>query len=345
MEQYVKPLFKYWACNYTLQVNVFNLPDLEYLQKHITGSILEKTKTKVLSINLILDEFIEDDYQKMDKTFKPIKIMIFKNIERGHQLKVIGVPSKNKVRYTFKVIYEMLSRIPHKIAPLPLAHFIEHDDMKTTNIVFGWYFPDYIVKKYFRDFTNISNRLKTTCVHRPQKFPQLCIKRTKHLDGHQFSCTISSSGHCTVPGQKKIDVIGKIQLLILKDFLEMKMDENFEFDEMVVDEEDDGEDEEENSDDEGPDINNMNIQHCIQHSRLQLINALNCNLVVGNVEKPHRKVLHPSKLHPPTQKSIIKTNSRIDFGDDNSMSLHQRIQKTLYRDEYLGINFNEMIDS
>jgi len=327
----IEPMFPYWPCNYTLQVNVYGLPDLEYLQRNILGSILEKTKTKVLSLNLILDDFIENDYKKCDRKFKSIKVMIFKNIGKGHQLKVIGVPSKNKVYYVFRIVYVMLLNIPDKITKRPLKFDLSSDKMKITNIVFGWYLPTQLVNKYFNDFINISSRLNTTCVHRHQKFPQLCIKKMKYIDDYEFSCNISSKGHCTVPGQKKLECIGKIQLLILKDFIEMEREGDYSS--VCIT---DNENEEEELD--------LDIQTKIRNVKLQLFNTFNCDLFINGRKFSHKKIIYPSKLHPPTNKTISKLNARFNFDETASKNLHQKLEFGLFKNENVCININEIVD-
>ena len=314
--------FDFWADNYTLQQNIHNLPDLEYIQQCIDGSVLEKSKTKVLNIRLILDDFIRKDLgdsitkedEEYIKEIKSIKIMVFKNKGMGHQLKVIGVPSVSKVEYCFRIIHSLFSKIFHPVLGMYLKYCLQYDIPKITNIVFGWYLPKYIVDRYFGDFINISENLKANCVHRPQKFPQLCIKKTAPIDPYTFSCTISSKGYCTVPGQKDPKKIRELQMIILKDFLDLEktMPSSVGGGSNI---------------DDARDILITDIRSC----KLKLLNSINYEMIYNNSEKKsHKKIFYISNLDPISKKYTDKTNElRPFYKDDKYLNLHQNIQKKL----------------
>jgi len=356
------PLFEVWPYNHTLQKNVYGLPSLEYMQRHITGSVLEKSKTKVLNILLNLKDFMKSDLRN-EKNFKPpklfklksVKIMLFKNKEKGHQLKVIGVSSRSKVEYCFRIIHSMFCKIPHhKNKKFTLKYNIKYGETKVTNIVFGWFLPRNVVKTCFNHFWDISENLKTSCTHRPQKFPQLCIKKTKPLDKYDFSCTISHKGYCIVAGQKNKDKIGEIQQIILNDFINMKNNNNGDLslyvnDDVIQEEEFEGEDGEE----EEEERNSDELSKKIRNNKLQLLNIMNYSYVSGGDggggnkgkrgEKT-KKFLFISKLDPPSQKYIEKTNALYPFGrNDSELNFHQKLQKKLYLTENLNIKFDEIL--
>jgi hypothetical protein len=339
METKIEPLFDFWPDNYTLQQNIYGLPNLEYLQRYIPGSVLEKSKTKVLNIRLILNDFIKKDLgykyneedEKIINDIKSIKTMIFKNKNIGHQLKVIGVPSVHKVQYSFRIVHSLFSKIPDPVTKKLLKYNLSYDLPKITNIVFGWFLPQKIVKKYFWDFINIEKDLKTNCTHRPQKFPQLCIKKMKPLDEYTFSCTISHKGYCTVPGQKDPDKIGELQLIILKDFLDLKDNRSYSNVEFV-----------ETPTEPSFDSSFKKIETEIRDNKLQLLNALNYEIHFENKVIPHKKIFHISKLKPLSKEYTDKTNQLYQFDkDDCCLNLHQKIQKRIFND--LGIQFDSFI--
>lgn len=326
--------FDFWADNYTLQQNIHNLPSLELVQRCIDGSVLEKSKTKVLNIRLILDGFIRKDLgdsitqedEEYIKGIKSIKIMVFKNKANGHQLKVIGVPSVSKVQYCFRVIHSLFSKIIHPVEKRPLKFCLRYDKPKITNIVFGWFLPKQIVDRYFWNFINISEDLKANCIHRPQKFPQLCIKKTTPIDPYTFSCTVSRKGYCTVPGQKDPNTIKMLQTIILKDFLDLENTMWYVG--------------------QYPSRGNQEaLVTAIRSNKLKLLNSINYEMVYNNCEKkPHKKIFYISNLNPLSKKYTDKTNElRPFYKDDKFLNFHQKIQKKLFVNDNSKIQFDSIV--